>query len=256
MTTVAVIQARAGSTRFPGKVLADLNGRPMLAHVVERVRRCRSVGRVVLATSTGPADDAVAELAERLGASVLRGPLDDVLGRFVMAAREHSASVVVRITADCPLVDPDLIDTLVEMRAKEGADYASNIDPRTYPDGYDAEVMTRECLERLDREATRSDEREHVTLRVRERPGEYRRASLCLPRDLSEVRLTVDYPDDLVTIGDLLTALLPATEPGLEAVLGVMGLAVGSCVPGPGRTVAPLSARQDQKDSEPEAVGE
>jgi spore coat polysaccharide biosynthesis protein SpsF len=116
VTTIAVIQARTGSTRFPSKVLADLNGRPMLSHVVERVARCRSVDRVVVATSTGPSDDAVAELAVRAGASVTRGPLDDVLRRFVLAAHEHSASVVVRITADCPLVDPRLIDTLVEQR--------------------------------------------------------------------------------------------------------------------------------------------
>lgn len=255
MTTIAVIQARAGSTRFPGKVLADLNGRPMLAHVVERVRRCRTIDRVVVATSTGPTDDAVAELAQRAEASVLRGPLEDVLRRFVMAAREYSASVVVRITADCPLVDPELVDALVEMRAREGADYASNIDPRTYPDGYDVEVMTRDCLERLDREAARPDEREHVTLRVRERPDEYRRASLCLPRDLSAVRLTVDYPDDLVKIGDLLTQLLPDPEPGLEAVLRLMGLTVGSPVQGPSRTAAQLGAHPDQRNAEPEVAG-
>jgi spore coat polysaccharide biosynthesis protein SpsF len=254
MTTIAVIQARASSTRFPGKVLADLNGRPMLAHVVERVRRCRTIDRVVVATSTGPTDDAVAELAQRSEASVVRGPLDDVLGRFVMAAREYSASVVVRITADCPLVDPELIDTLVEMLAREGADYASNVDPRTYPDGYDVEVMTRECLERLDREASRPDEREHVTVRVREHPGEYRRASLRLPRDLSEVRLTVDYPEDLVKIGDLLTALLPRTEPGLGAVLRAMGLTVGLPVQGPGTTAAQLGAHPGQQDAEREAV--
>src|ERR1019366_7144915 len=190
VTTIAVIQARTGSTRFPSKVLADLNGRPMLSHVVERVARCRSIDRVVVATSTGPSDDAVAELAVRAGASVTRGPLDDVLRRFVLAAQEHSASVVVRITADCPLVDPRLIDTLVELRVQEGADFASNVDPRTYPDGYDVEVMTRECLERLDRDSTRPDEREHVTLRVREHPDQYRSARLCLPRDLSEGRLT------------------------------------------------------------------
>jgi spore coat polysaccharide biosynthesis protein SpsF len=250
VTTIAVIQARTGSTRFPNKVLADLNGRPMLAHVVERVRRCRSVDRVVVATSTSPSDDTVAELAERLGASVTRGPLDDVLRRFVMAARQHAASVVVRITADCPLVDPELVDAVVEMRSREGADYASNIDPRTYPDGYDVEAMTRECLERLDREATLPDEREHVTLHVREHPGEYRRASLCLPRDLSEMRLTVDYPDDLVKVGRLLNALQPDTAPGLEAVLRLMEAGAGSPVEGLSRRGAPLGAHPGQDGTE------
>jgi len=256
VTTIAVIQARTGSTRFPNKVLADLNGRPMLAHVVERVRRCRSLDRVVVATSTSPSDDTVVELAERWGASVTRGPLDDVLRRFVMAAREFSASAVVRITADCPLVDPVLVDTLVAMRSREEADYASNIDPRTYPDGYDVEVMSRECLERLDREVTLADEREHVTLHVREHPADYRRASLRLPRDLSEMRLTVDYPDDLAKIGKLLRSLLPDTAPGLEAVLRLMGEEVGSPDQGSSRPGALLGAHPGETGAEPEAAGE
>ena len=219
MSTVAVVQARTGSTRFPNKVLAELNGRPMLCHLLERLGRCVTLDRVVVATSTSPSDDAIVELAERAGVLVTRGSLDDVLQRVLMAAQQHGATVVVRITADCPLVDPEVVDAVVRLRAESGADYASNVEPRTYPDGYDVEVMTRECLERAAREAVRPDEREHVTLRIRQHPDDYRLASLRNDRDLSEMRLTVDVPEDLVRVSAVLTALLPDTMPGIAAVV-------------------------------------
>ena len=123
---VAVIQARTGSTRFPRKVLADLCGKPMLAHVIERVALAETLDDVVVATTVEGEDDVVANLAVACGARVTRGPVADVLSRYVLAAREHAADVVVRVTSDCPLVDPELIDRLVRMRASAEADYASN----------------------------------------------------------------------------------------------------------------------------------
>jgi spore coat polysaccharide biosynthesis protein SpsF (cytidylyltransferase family) len=222
MRTVAVIQARSGSTRFPGKVTADLCGRPMLAHVIERVTRAVTVDRVVVATTDLPADDAVADLAARCGAAVTRGPVDDVLGRFVVAAREHGAGVVVRVTADCPLVDPSIIDAVVRARAEQAADYASNLTPPTYPDGYDAEAVTTACLERLAREVICDYEREHVTARVRERPELFSVVNVAGDRDLSGIRLTVDVPEDLVRVASILAALDGDPLPGLSAVVAAI----------------------------------
>jgi spore coat polysaccharide biosynthesis protein SpsF len=217
--TVAVIQARMGSTRFPGKVLADLCGRPVLAHVIERVSRAATVDSVVVATTTDPGDDAVVALAEELNIKVSRGPVNDVLTRFLVAAREHSADVVVRITADCPLIDPAILDTVVCARAEVDADYASNVKPPTYPEGYDVEAVTLECLKRLDVEAVTDWEREHVTARIRERPDEFRTVNVANDRDLSPIRLTVDVVEDLVRVTRILTALPPVPPPDISTVL-------------------------------------
>jgi spore coat polysaccharide biosynthesis protein SpsF len=217
MRTVAVIQARMGSTRFPGKVLADLCGRPVLAHVIDRVSRATTVDAVVVATTTDPADDRIAELD--LGVKVSRGPVDDVLSRFLASAREHSADVVVRITADCPLLDPAILDTVVRARAEVGAEYASNVKPPTYPEGYDVEAVTLECLERLDVEALSDWEREHVTVRIREHPDEFRTVNVVNDRDLSAIRLTVDVARDLERVATLLTALPPAPPPDVGTVV-------------------------------------
>jgi len=219
MTTVAVIQARTGSTRFPGKVLAPLLGRPMLAHVVERVALATLVDRVVVATTDRAVDDPVASLALASGAQVTRGPENDVLARYLLAAREHGADVIVRITADCPLVDPAIVDLVIGARAGADADYASNVAPPPFPDGYDVEALTAACLDRVDREAMLPYEREHVTVRVREHLDEYRTAQVRNERDLSWMRLTVDLPEDLERIARLLTQLPASPPPGLAQVV-------------------------------------
>ena len=185
--TVAIIQARVGSTRFPGKVLADLCGKPMLEHVIERVALAETLDDVVVATTVETADDAVAALAVACGALVTRGSASDVLSRYVLAAEEHRADVVIRVTSDCPLVDPEVVDRLTRLRASAEADYASNELPPTFPQGYDAEVLTMECLRRLDTELTLAYHREHVTARLREHSGEYRTANLVNDRDLSPI---------------------------------------------------------------------
>jgi spore coat polysaccharide biosynthesis protein SpsF (cytidylyltransferase family) len=219
MRTVAVIQARCGSTRFPRKVLASLQGRPMLAHIVERVSRAADVDRVVVATTDGADDDEVAALATAAGAGVTRGSEQDVLSRYVLAAREHGAGVIVRITADCPLIDPVIVDTVIRARADRDADYASNVEPPTYPEGYDCEVFTAACLSRVDREATLAYEREHVTVRVREHLGDFRTAHVAHDPDLSWMRLTVDVPADLARVASLLDSLPDSPPPDLEAVV-------------------------------------
>jgi spore coat polysaccharide biosynthesis protein SpsF (cytidylyltransferase family) len=191
----------------------------MLAHIIERVSRATLVDRVVVATTDGTIDDEVASLALESGAGVTRGPEDDVLTRYVLAAREHGADVIVRITADCPLTDPAVVDTVIRARNDHGADYASNVEPPTYPEGYDCEVFTRACLVRIDQEATLAYEREHVTVRVREHLGDFQTAYVAHLPDLSWMRLTVDVPADLERVARLLDALPPSPPPDLDAVV-------------------------------------
>lgn len=219
MRTVAVIQARCGSTRFPRKVLATLQGRPMLAHIIERLSRATLVDRTVVATTDGAADDEVAALAAAHGAGVTRGSEHDVLSRYVLAAREHGADVIVRITADCPLIDPVIVDAVLRARAEHDADYASNVEPPTFPEGYDCEALTAACLARVDREAKLGYEREHVTVRVREHLADFRTAHVAHDPDLSWMRLTVDVPADLARVGRLLDSLPTSPPPDLAAVV-------------------------------------
>jgi len=200
MKTVALIQARMSSSRFPGKVLADLGGRPMIAYMVERVRQARSIDLVAVITSTDPSDDALAAAVEALDLPVFRGELDDVLNRYAGAADAFGADVVIRLTGDCPLVDPRVIDEVVETRARAGADYCSNVAPPTYADGLDVECFTRATLDRAQREARQKPEREHVTLWMRSDESGIARANVEALVDSSHLRLTVDYPDDLALV--------------------------------------------------------
>ncbi len=146
MRTVAIIQARTGSTRLPGKVLRDIGGATMLARVVRRVKRARRVDEVVVATTTEAADDAVVAECAKIGAGVFRGSELDVLGRYYRAACAAQAEVVVRITSDCPLIDPELVDRVIDARAAHDVDYVSNSLEKTYPRGVDAEAMTFAAL--------------------------------------------------------------------------------------------------------------
>ena len=163
MRTVAVIQARMGSTRLPNKVLAELGGRPMLAQVVARVRRARTIDEVVVATTTTRHVDVIEDFCAREGIACFRGSEDDVLDRYYQAARAFNADVVVRITADCPLHDPEVIDAIVGHFDPARHDYVSNTIRRSYPDGLDTEVIAMAALERAWRGATWASEREHVT---------------------------------------------------------------------------------------------
>ena len=199
MRTVAIIQARMGSTRLPGKVLAELGGATMLAQVVRRVREAARVTDVVVATTTATDDDAVVREAERLGACVHRGPEADVLARFVGAARAVSADAIVRLTADCPLLDAGVIDQVVGALGA-AVDYASNTHDRTFPRGLDVEALHRDTLERIARLGTSPSAREHVTAFVMEAPGLFRIAQVRAERDDSDLRWTVDTPDDLAMV--------------------------------------------------------
>jgi glutamate-1-semialdehyde 2,1-aminomutase/spore coat polysaccharide biosynthesis protein SpsF len=167
MKTVAIIQARMGSTRLPDKVLADLAGKPVLAWVVRAARATLGVDDIWVATSTAAGDDAIAAWCRANGTSFHRGSESDVLDRYAGAAKSSDADVVIRLTADCPLLDPAVIGQTVRLRAMTGADYASNIDPPTWPDGLDCEVVTAAALRAAAAEATRPSDREHVTPFIR-----------------------------------------------------------------------------------------
>jgi len=199
MKVVAIIQARMGSTRLPGKVLMDLAGEPMLARVVCRVGRARTLDAVIVATTVESADEAIERLCEARGWPCYRGSRDDVLDRYYQAARRHAAEAVVRVTADCPLVDPTVVDRVVAefLRRQPGLDYASNGWPRmSFPRGLDTEVLRFDALERAWREDNNPAWREHVTPYLYQHPETFRLLEVPSDADYSHLRWTVDTPED------------------------------------------------------------
>jgi len=201
---VLIVQARMTSTRFPGKILADLLGQPMLKQQLDRLRRCREFEQLVIATTVNASDDPVVAMAGSAGVDCFRGDEHDVLSRYLGAARKVHADLVVRVTADCPLIDPEVTDRVIRTAAADGVDrcdYASNTLTRTYPRGLDVEAFSMETLERMAREARSDAAREHVTYYLhRERPDLFRRREVTDDRDNSDLRWTVDTADDLTLI--------------------------------------------------------
>jgi len=216
MRVVLIVQARMGSTRLPGKVLLPLAGAPMLERQLERLSRCELVDRIVVATTHREADDDIVSLVAGLGGvQVYRGPEDDVLARYLGAAREHGADVVVRVTSDCPLIDAEVIDTAISLcLANQGrVAYVSNAVKRTYPRGLDVEVMPMSVLEQAAAEATDAADREHVTAYIWRRPERFARLDVVAEEDDSDLRWTVDTPEDYalaVRIYELLYPVKPA----------------------------------------------
>jgi len=216
MRRVIIIQARMASTRLPGKVLMDICGRPMLAQQVRRLQRCALVDDIVVATSTNAADDPIEALSQQEGLGCFRGSEQDVLGRFVGAARHFGAEVIVRVTADCPLIDPQITDLVIRELMDHAAecDYASNVLRRTYPRGLDAEAFFLDVLLRIDRLARSPAAREHVSLFMyTEQPDLFSRRSVEADEDHSAVRWTVDTEPDMVLVRALYSALELSTRP-------------------------------------------
>lgn len=207
---LAVLQARVSSSRLPGKVLKPILGTPMILRQIERVRRAQRIDRLVVATSTDPSDDALADTALKAGVEVARGSLDDVLDRFVQAAAPHRPDWVVRLTGDCPLADPDVIDRVIASTISAEADYGSNTLEATYPDGLDVEVIRAAVLEAVAREPRTTAEREHVTLGIYRQPERFRLHSVKGDRDLSALRWTVDEPQDFTFVERIYRELYPA----------------------------------------------
>lgn len=210
---VVIVQARMTSTRLPGKVLMDLAGKPMLERQLERLACCERVDELVLATTANAADDPVAELAARLDVRVHRGSEHDVLDRYAGAARAAQADVVVRVTSDCPLIDP-LETDLVVAALDTDVDYAANVLERDLPRGLDVEALWRDTLERVDRMATSPAAREHVTYFIHtERPDLFALRAVRRPFDAADLRWTVDTPEDLALVRRLYDELGLAERP-------------------------------------------
>jgi spore coat polysaccharide biosynthesis protein SpsF len=197
MKTAAIVQARTGSTRLPGKVLLPLLGKPVLTQVMRRVARARLVDEVVVATTELASDDPIVELGRREGWRVVRGSEMDLLDRYLDAAHAVGADQIVRITSDCPLIDPGLIDDVIAAFRRDGSDYASNtLEPRTYPRGLDVEVVTLAALEIAGLEDRDPASREHATPFIYRRPERFRMHGVRNARDLSVHRWTLDTPED------------------------------------------------------------
>ena len=209
VTTIAVLQARTSSSRLPGKVLAPLADQPMILCQLERIKRARTIDSIIIATSVDQTDDALAETVRAAGYDVVRGPLEDVLGRFVKVLDEYPATTVVRLTADCPLISPAVIDLVVNEFHASGADYLSNTMTPTFPDGLDVEVVKASVLREVAQASTDPHEREHVTLGVYRRHETYVVRNFVDPagRDNSHLRWTVDNPDDFAFVAAIYAAL-------------------------------------------------
>jgi spore coat polysaccharide biosynthesis protein SpsF (cytidylyltransferase family) len=198
------VQARMSSQRFPGKVLAPLAGRPLIAHVVERCGAAFGADRVIVATSTQSSDDVLARAVAGLGCAVFRGELDNVLRRFQQCLKQYPCDWFVRISADSPLIDPGLIARIAEQRAPE-LDLVTNVQERTFPPGQSVEVVRAERFAGIDSESLAADEREHVTLAYYRSPGQYRIRNV-VSRDATLARrsMTVDTPEDLRRVETLM----------------------------------------------------
>jgi spore coat polysaccharide biosynthesis protein SpsF len=244
---VAIIQGRMGSSRLPGKVLLDITGKPMLQHVIERTSRARAIDAVIVATSSDPADDPIADFCAGLGVPCTRGSLHDVLDRYYQSARAQHASIVVRITADCPLIDPSLIDETVQFVATAGSlgkvDFAANRLPppfrRTFPIGLDVEVCTFPALQRAWQESTESFHREHVmpylyqgvqltpvegSVSTGLSPHGFHIALLNHQPDLGSLRWTVDTSEDLHFVREVFARLANLEKPDFNwyDILGIL----------------------------------
>jgi spore coat polysaccharide biosynthesis protein SpsF len=200
MKVATIIQARMGSSRLPGKVLKDLGGDSVLARVLHRLERAKLVGEIIVATTQNAEDDAIIAECKRLSIRFFRGEQDDVLDRYYLAAVEAKAEAIVRITSDCPLIEPEVTDKTIAAFLEKAPDYASNRLERTYPRGLDTEAMTVETLARAQHAASRPYERTHVTPYIYEHPEAFRLLSVKADSDYSDYRWTLDTPEDLYFI--------------------------------------------------------
>ncbi|MFH1422049.1 MAG: glycosyltransferase family protein [Planctomycetota bacterium] len=197
MKVIAIIQARLGSTRLPGKVLKDIGGETMLARVIRRSQSASLLDEVIVATTIQPDDKEIVSECEKLGVQVFRGSELDVLDRYYQTAMYYKADVIVRITSDCPLIDGEVVDKIITVFNEKKADYAGNGLERTYPRGLGAEVMTIAALERTRKEASKDYERVHVTPYMYENPQIFKLASVTNEINYSYYRWTVDTQEDL-----------------------------------------------------------
>lgn len=223
MQILTLLQARTTSTRLPGKVLKPVLGEPMMQRQIERTRAARNIGKLAVATSDHASDDAIEALCSSLNLDCFRGSLEDVLDRYYRAALRYKPRHIVRMTCDCPLMDPQIVDDTIERHLQEGNDYTSAGHDSGYPRGLNVEVMRRAALETAWREARSPDDREHVTLYIRRRPEQFRTGRLTSPADCSGMHWTVDTPEDFSFITRIYEMLYPGNPRfGMEDILQLL----------------------------------
>lgn len=203
MKVSAIIQARMGSTRLPGKVLMTLCGDYVLTHVIRRVERCRLIDEVIVATTDKIEDDIIEKHARSLNINTYRGSEENVLDRYYNAAKNSKANIIVRITSDDPLIDYEVIDKVIENIMNEKTDYSCNNIPKTYPLGLDCECFTFEALEYAWKNAREPEELEHVTPYIRKHDELFRKSTLVYKKDLSKLRWTLDTIEDYKNISNI-----------------------------------------------------
>jgi len=207
---VCIIQARMGSVRLPGKVLLEICNHSVLWHVLNRVSRSRYLNQILVATSELPGDDVIAKKCREWGQQFFRGSEQDVLDRYFQAAQAVNATIIVRITADCPLIDPEIMSKMIEKFNHEKIDYLSNVvEPRTYPKGFDTEIFTMSALRQAAKEAKNTYDREHVTPFIRNNPDKFRVQPFFNDHDLSRFNFSLDTLDDLKIISAIYYELFP-----------------------------------------------
>ncbi|MFL0162049.1 cytidylyltransferase domain-containing protein [Aquirufa salirivi] len=221
--TIAFIQARMGSTRLPNKVMKLINGKPLIEYLLLRVSKAKLIDKVVVATSVNSNNDILASFVKSLGFDTFRGSEHDVLSRYYEAAKFFNATTILRITADCPLIDPEIIDLVIEDFRNNSCDYSSNINPPTFPDGLDVEVFSFTALEKAYNEAKSPFEREHVTPIIRY-SGQYEIFNRINEIDYSNRRWTVDEEDDFEVVTNVFQHFHPDVYFGWEKILKIENL--------------------------------
>ena len=209
MKKLIIVQARMTSTRLPGKVMEVVCGKPLLEHIIDRLKRVKYADRIVIATTVNETDDIIVELCEKLDISYYRGSEEDVLGRYYETAVEYGGDIIIRITSDCPVIDPDVVDSLINFYIKNIKlyDYVSNTMKRTYPMGMDVEVFSFRLLNEAYANAYDPFDREHVTPFIKMRPQQFRLYNILYWTDMSRYRWTLDTPEDLELISKIFDAL-------------------------------------------------
>ena len=202
---IAIVQARTGSTRLPGKILKKILGRPMLSLMLERLSKSNLIDRIIVATTTNKEDDVIENLAKSDGFDVFRGSELDCLDRYYQTAKYYDAKIVLKITSDCPLIDPLLVDKIIQyfLDNKNKFDYVSNVRPPTFPDGLDVEIFTFSTLEHAWNNATDPNHREHTTTFIHSQPEKFKIGNFFMPNDENlfiSHRWTVDYSEDFELI--------------------------------------------------------
>ena len=209
MRKIIIVQARMTSTRLPGKVMKIVCGKPLLEHFINRLKRVKYADQIVIATTVNDTDNIIVNLCKKLDTLYYRGSEEDVLGRYYEAAVEYGGDIIIRITSDCPVIDPDVVDYLIDfyMKNLKKYDYVTNTLKRTYPRGMDAEIVSFKALKEAHFNAYDPFDREHVTLFIRNRPTQYRRHNIKYSSDLSRYRLTVDTSEDMELIRRIFESL-------------------------------------------------